>query len=334
MNLLKKNAVLMIGQDNFFSNLDNVFVDYISTGRSITPFSTESKTSSLVEILRVLTKAILGKYNVVVLPAWHPNWTADLSLKKKFVRMFLTFMGQVYLGGIALKLAKFFGQTKIVMIDRYDTKEIAKESLQYLSNVDIYLKSNLLKRYAGRQDSGVFFSRLPYWINCDVYPSDIAIKDKEYDVCFAGALNSNARQFAVDTLKRLADYDLNIYIPSENLDKKSYCQMLQKSWLALSPEGIGFHCFRHYEAMAMGAVPLINFPETDLITCHEDAVDVLFFNLKFEDFKEKIMNSLRDKEMLMKIILNNLANLEAKYSPRAVGKEILDLCDQLEQGLI
>ena len=60
MNLLKKNAVLMIGQDNFFSNLDNVFVDYISTGRSITPFSTESKTSSLVEILRVLTKAILG----------------------------------------------------------------------------------------------------------------------------------------------------------------------------------------------------------------------------------------------------------------------------------
>ncbi len=84
----------------------------------------------------------------------------------------------------------------------------------------------------------------------------------------------------------------------------------------------------------MGAVPLINFPETDLITCHEDAVDVLFFNLKFEDFKEKIMNSLRDKEMLMKIILNNLANLEAKYSPRAVGKEILDLCDQLEQGLI
>jgi hypothetical protein len=216
------------------------------------------------------------------------------------------------------------------------TAQIEKidESLQYLSNVDIYLKSNLLKCYAGRQDSGVFFSRLPYWINCDVYPSDIAIKDKEYDVCFAGALNSNARQFAVDTLKRLADYDLNIYIPSENLDKKSYCQMLQKSWLALSPEGIGFHCFRHYEAMAMGAVPLINFPETDLITCHEDTVDVLFFNLKFEDFKEKIMNSLRDKEMLMKIILNNLANLEAKHSPRAVGKEILDLCDQLEQGLI
>ena len=38
--------------------------------------------------------------------------------------------------------------------------------------------------------------------------------------------------------------------------------------------------------------------------------------------------------MLMKIILNNLANVEAKHSPRAVGKEILDLCDQLEQGLI
>ena len=40
--------------------------------------------------------------------------------------------------------------------------------------------------------------------------------------------------------------------------------MCARSWLVWSPEGLGWDCFRHYEAAAAGSVPVINVPS---ITC-------------------------------------------------------------------
>jgi hypothetical protein len=46
----------------------------------------------------------------------------------------------------------------------------------------------------------------------------------------------------------------------ERMGQEEFWKTLSESRLCLSPPGMGWDCWRHYEAMALGAVPLMPYP--------------------------------------------------------------------------
>jgi hypothetical protein len=89
-------------------------------------------------------------------------------------------------------------------------------------------------------------------------------EEKTHDVFFAGAVNSDVRRGELPLLETLRASGVRVCQPASHLPHQEFLRMCARSWLVWSPEGLGWDCFRHYEAAAAGSVPVINVPS---ITC-------------------------------------------------------------------
>lgn len=85
---------------------------------------------------------------------------------------------------------------------------------------------------------------------------------KSADIFFIGRVEGSstvrARGFA--ELMELRRRGYVVDIPDKPLPLAEFHQRCARAWLTWSPEGLGFDCFRHYEAAASFSVPLINHP--------------------------------------------------------------------------
>ncbi len=76
-----------------------------------------------------------------------------------------------------------------------------------------------------------------------------------------------------------------------------YLEYLQRSFLCLSPAGVGYDCFRHYEIMLAGSIPVINLPDEKLL------VDLAHGKNCF------LYNSIEDLIVLVEVLLQDRENL-------------------------
>jgi len=87
------------------------------------------------------------------------------------------------------------------------------------------------------------------------------IKEKEWDVFFAGDLHEKGlRGRLVQEVSAWAARTGRKILLRDRLPREEYLRCLAASRLALSPPGMGWDCWRHYEAMLAGSVPLLTFP--------------------------------------------------------------------------
>jgi len=84
---------------------------------------------------------------------------------------------------------------------------------------------------------------------------------KEWDLFFAGDLHEKGlRGRLVQEAKAWAARTGRKVLLREPLPKEEYWRSLSASRLCLSPPGMGWDCWRHYEAMLAGCVPLMTYP--------------------------------------------------------------------------
>lgn len=84
---------------------------------------------------------------------------------------------------------------------------------------------------------------------------------KQWDVFFAGDLHEKGlRSRLVEEVKSWAERTGRKVLLRERLSREEYLRGLAASRLALSPPGMGWDCWRHYEAMMAGSVPLMTYP--------------------------------------------------------------------------
>jgi len=94
---------------------------------------------------------------------------------------------------------------------------------------------------------------------------------KEWDVFFAGDLHEKGlRGKLVEELRALSSRAGWKILLKERMPLPEYLQTVASSWLCLSPPGMGWDCWRHYEAMLAGSIPLMTYP---VIYQHKAAVD-------------------------------------------------------------
>jgi len=84
---------------------------------------------------------------------------------------------------------------------------------------------------------------------------------KKHDIFFAGDLHEKGlRGRLVEECRRHAENRNWRLCLRERMGQEEFWKTLSESRLCLSPPGMGWDCWRHYEAMALGAVPLMPYP--------------------------------------------------------------------------
>jgi glycosyltransferase involved in cell wall biosynthesis len=92
---------------------------------------------------------------------------------------------------------------------------------------------------------------------------------------------------------------VKVYAPTERLAFDDFMLAVARSHLTLSPEGYGYHCFRHCEAMLLGSVPVINQPAEPMVTDLEDGRNcVLYRDDRPGALREAVLSALKDKAHL------------------------------------
>ncbi|MDQ2688635.1 MAG: glycosyltransferase, partial [Armatimonadota bacterium] len=120
------------------------------------------------------------------------------------------------------------------------------------------------------------------------------------DVFFAGALgNSTVRVRGAEQLRGLAARGFGVDLAEPNLPPAEYFARCARAWLTWSPEGLGWDCFRHYEAAACGSVPLVSRPSIHRYQPLQHGVHCVCYDVEGDGLERAITEALGNKERLM-----------------------------------
>lgn len=151
------------------------------------------------------------------------------------------------------------------------------------------------------------------------------IMAKTADVFFAGEITAGAwpRARAAAELRRMATEGITIDMPEERLAPREFHRRMAQAWLAWSPAGFGWHCFRHAEAAAAGSVPLMPYPtvETDAGFVH--GTTALFYDPRPGGLAEAVREALADRARLERIAAAAREHARTNLTPEAVAARVL-----------
>lgn len=256
-------------------------VDYISPrSRSITPGALEQKPLGMWKLFSASVRLCFGRYDVLILPAFRGDFQYNASRLQKWIR-------KVLASGILSPVFRLFlSKPFVIILDRDDVVDIQRYLIKQF-HADLYLKSNVRESDLGEVD-GAIVSPLPYWISRIQFDEIVKRNvDKDIDLFFAGNFHQGRKDELEKLVATLSAKDLKIVILEEKVDLATYYDYLNRSRLVLSPSGLGWHCFRHFEALAAGAVPVINRSLDGVSSDLQDGVNAIIYQ-NFEDAAGKI----------------------------------------------
>ena len=127
----------------------------------------------------------------------------------------------------------------------------------------------------------------------------------------AGCGSGEAEDFAVE-IKRPA---ATVYAPLSTVD-------LAEARLVWSPEGLGWDCFRHYEAAAAWSVPLINTPPIERHAPLEDGKHCFLYDVS-GGMAPRIREALADPARLERMAAEARAHVLATATPKAICRYVV-----------
>jgi hypothetical protein len=227
---------------------------------------------------RVLRRLWRGDYDLVVIGVplvspWHP-------------RSWLTALRDWRLRGPAALFATFavryfhrFHRVPIAAVDLADTFGIRAHNFGLLDRSSAYFKREL------PVDRWQVFFRSGHWdlpgrswrsrkrsqrrmeklrpISLGPWPNmEPLTMPKTSDVFFAGDVSpsSTVRSEGIEELLALAAEGIVVDFPRERIANAEFNRRLASAWLAWSPSGYGWDCYRHYESGLLGTVAVMNYP--------------------------------------------------------------------------
>lgn len=218
-----------------------------------------------------------------------------------------------YMRGSPFRIKQMNTTIPVVAIDLGDWSCLTKSSQRILKDVSFYFKRELpYNRYQ------LYIPERPYpwsYWKCNlihqvekIYNIPLGLEDKKYydlknmrykykdiDVYYCCNNSSTLRIKIEAFLKRIScDKKWNIVI-DKPLPFEEYCQKMARSKITVSVSGGGWDCYRHYESVALGSLPIMDRPEVDMIWWQPFA-DNIFFEKTLVNLIEKIEKLLKDDE--------------------------------------
>jgi hypothetical protein len=126
---------------------------------------------------------------------------------------------------------------------------------------------------------------------------------KRADLFFAGTVRRDdpLRGDGVARLRRLAGEGVAVDLAEQRLERAPYLARMAGAWLTWSPAGRGWQCFRHFEALAVGSVPLVNRPDIAMADPLLPGEHCLVYDPEGDDLSRAVRAALADKPRLARI---------------------------------
>ncbi len=132
-------------------------------------------------------------------------------------------------------------------------------------------------------------------------PANAPFPEKSVDMFVALTLEggTTVRNQGIEQLRAMADAGLTIDIVEGRVDYPEYVARMTRAWLTWSPEGLGWDCFRHYEAPLSHTIPVINSPTIVRYAPLVEGVHAFYYQPDEPDSLARTINAaLADKERL------------------------------------
>jgi hypothetical protein len=339
--------ILEIGDHNHFKQTFLDQTKLLWTGRRPPKFlaSQDYQDCTPLAFARAMREAATGKFDVVVAYAgqrspWHPRYWLRAMFGHSPHTAVIRVFGVTWLRHIKLN-------APMVVLDMHDIPTIHPSNYFLLDLALFYFKRELPVDH-WQSLYGVAHDNLPtlrirrnsQWQNriaklrpislragmIDLgRPDSEVFSAKTADVFFAGAVdgNSTVRDEGMRQLRKLADRGLKIDIATERLSLKEFYRRMSQAWLAWSPSGFGWDCYRHYEAPQCLAVPVINYPTITRYRPMEDGVHAIYYAPEGDGLSRAIEEALGNKERLKQIAIAGRAHVRANHAGAAFCEHVL-----------
>jgi hypothetical protein len=150
--------------------------------------------------------------------------------------------------------------------------------------------------------------------------------EKAIDVFFAGRVLGSAtlRERGLKELLALRAKGIVVDIPDRRLTPDEFLDRCGRSWLVWSPEGLGWECFRTYEAAVCGAVPVLNRQAIERYQPLRDGVHAIYYDAEPNELSQVIENALRDRDRLAAIAAAARAHVLAYHTHAALARYVAE----------
>jgi hypothetical protein len=128
-------------------------------------------------------------------------------------------------------------------------------------------------------------------------------REKTVDVFFGGRVegSSTVRREGLAHLETLGRRGYRIDVALEPVPREEYYARCARAWLAWSPEGYGWDCFRHYEAPLCGTVPVMNYPTIHRHAPLEEGLHCFYYPVEGDGLARTLDAALADKPRLVRM---------------------------------
>ncbi|NOJ43319.1 glycosyltransferase family protein [Bradyrhizobium australiense] len=313
--------ILEISRSGFFKALQPDSTLWIRWGSPLTadePHRPEAFGSSTTAsaLLHICNKT----YDLIVLPAIHPDHRFDQPLHKLIAKSMLRAFGRSPAFSRLLNRL-LIGTNRHAIIDVRDERNLCETTIRLFPRNTLYFKRELdLDRTTDPQalDRVRPLSLFVPDERCLLPP-----RGKDIDIFFAGALCNSIRTDALDAAHSLAARGLRVVTPCTPLPYPEFMAALARSWLVLSPEGYGWDCYRHYEACLAGSVPVINSPSYRRRLYLEDGVHCFYYDADQGSLVDQLPALLVDKDRLLRMAEAGRRHILANHTRSAVANYML-----------
>jgi hypothetical protein len=312
--------ILEVSRLGLFKGLLPDETEWIRWGSSLTaeePVQPEEPSISL--LARTLSRIRRREFNLIVLPAIHPEHVHNQSRIKRMSKVMLRYAAKV--PAVASVVHRFgMRSTNCVVLDIHDDRHLCETTLRLFPRCALYFKREL----ALDDPRAALVGRLkPMSL---ILPDERRIpppREKDIDVIFAGAVCNDTRKRAVEQARSLAALGARVLIPDKPLPYPAFMEALGRSWLVLSPEGYGWDCYRHYEACLASSVPLINKPKYSRHLYLEEGTHCFYYDADRDCIAARAVELLADKVKLLRMSEEGRRHVLANHTRSAVARYIL-----------
>ncbi len=167
----------------------------------------------------------------------------------------------------------------------------------------------------------------PLQIQPRVEYGEVRPEQKTIDIFYVGDnAKTTVRVEGMKVLQKLRERGWRVDMPSERLDREEFLRRIASAWLVWSPEGSGWECHRHYEALVHGAVPVMNYPTIQRYHPLVESEHGFYYGCEGDDLIRVVEKALGDKERLLKMIQAGREHVAKWNTPGAVVDYIFEEC--------
>ena len=310
------------------------------------PGAAPDKFATPDQVLRAIGDVRRGKYDVVVAyPMRYTPWHPRYWLRAPFQTPRNPYASLLRQWGVStLRLVDI--PVPLVAVDMDDAFGISRSAIPFLDKAKLFFKRELpvdkwqvLYGSAHPHLPTLRLRNNERWqkriaklepISLPQFGYDASMRtapfpEKTHDIFFVGNVqgNSTVRASGLRELEALRGRGYRIDQPEERLDYLAYLKRMSHSWIAWSPEGLGWDCNRHYQAALAQSVPLMNNPTILRHAPLLAGVHGLYYDPERGGLTRAAIAALEDKDQLRRMALAALEHVFAHHTQKAYCEHIL-----------